>query len=270
MSPPTLTKSQIDRLGDRLRCNGALAEAELRQLDSYRRSFRKGYDFVVAALRDDLGLEPTGRPAKSTASIRDKLRRETLRLSQMQDIAGCRIVVESMRNQESALKALRRRFAKLVFVDRRQNPSYGYRAVHAIVRYDGKVIEIQIRTQLQHGWAELSEKLADVEDPSIKYGGGTASLRKLLDQSSGLVGEVEEMETVVEDAKRKRKRMGLQLQRIVQQADANEEIKAMLPSVIEARNQALKAARRLVAQHKALKVGLRETLSEVISKLSEA
>jgi len=37
---------------------------------------------------------------------------------------------------------------------------------------DDKPVEIQVRTSLQHWWAELSEKFADLIDPAIKYGGG--------------------------------------------------------------------------------------------------
>ena len=57
-------------------------------------------------------------------------------------------------------------------VDRRRRPSHGYRAVHVIVSQAVKLIEVQIRTSLQHTWAELSEKLADEFGHEIKYGGG--------------------------------------------------------------------------------------------------
>jgi (p)ppGpp synthase/HD superfamily hydrolase len=86
------SKSKIDQLGDRLR-KGAIDEDDLRLLDAYRRSFAESYEFVVDKIRQDLRLVPTGRPAKSTSSIIDKLDRESIRLSQIQDIAGCRIVV---------------------------------------------------------------------------------------------------------------------------------------------------------------------------------
>ena len=85
-----LSKTQIDRLGDRLR-EGRLEDADLRALDAYRRAFSEAYESVIQVIREEVGLEPTGRPAKSTKSIIDKLRRESLRLSQMQDIAGCRV-----------------------------------------------------------------------------------------------------------------------------------------------------------------------------------
>src|SRR5580765_6378681 len=94
-----VSKTQIDRLGDRLR-KGNISEPDLRLLDEYRRSFSGAYEFVVVRVRSELGLEPTGRPAKSTTSIAEKLQRESIRLTQIQDIAGCRLVVPDVREQE--------------------------------------------------------------------------------------------------------------------------------------------------------------------------
>ena len=166
-----LSKTQVDKLGDRLR-KGDITEADLRLLDDYRRSFSEAYEFVVRAIRDELGLEPTGRPAKSTTSIIEKLLRESIRLSQIQDIAGCRLVVSGIEEQNGTVTLLQKLFRGVTVVDRRKNPSHGYRAVHLIVRHEGKLVEIQVRTSLQHLWAELCEKEADVFDPLIKYGGG--------------------------------------------------------------------------------------------------
>lgn len=73
------TKTQIDRLGDRLR-KGNINEDELRMLDLYRRSFTEAYDAVIGTIRKELSLEPTGRSAKSTTSISEKLRRESIRV----------------------------------------------------------------------------------------------------------------------------------------------------------------------------------------------
>ena len=165
-----LTKGQVDRLGDRLR-KGDIGDDDLRLLDNYRRSFSEAYEIVVGQIRDQLGLEPTGRQEKTTPSIKAKLRRQSIRLSQMQDIAGCRIVVTDLLTQDEAVGRLNTSFDNVEIDDRREKPSHGYRAVHVIVEISGKLIEIQVRTALQHLWAEVSEKLADV-DPSIKYGVG--------------------------------------------------------------------------------------------------
>lgn len=179
-----LTKTQVDRLGDRLR-KGSPGESDLRLLDQYRRTYGEAYKYVVRTIREQLGLAPTGRPAKSTSSLIEKLQRESIRLSQVQDIAGCRIVVSVVAEQEKVLSSLRNIFPKITVVDRRVKPSYGYRAVHVIVEISEKLIEIQVRSFLQHLWAEFSEKLSDVADPAIKYGGGAETFRKpLLDYSS--------------------------------------------------------------------------------------
>jgi putative GTP pyrophosphokinase len=186
-----ISKTQIDRLGDRLK-KGNITEDDLRLLDHYRNSFTESYEIVVGAIRQKLGLEPTGRPAKSTTSISEKLRRESIRLTQIQDIAGCRLIVSDIEKQEAVVKSLSEIFEAVRIEDRRQRPSNNYRAVHVIVNSRGRQIEIQVRTTLQQLWAELSEKFSDIEDPAIKYGGGSADTQGLLAAAS-LVVSLEEL-----------------------------------------------------------------------------
>lgn len=188
-----ISKSQIDRLGDRLK-KGSISDDDLRLLDKYRRSFSVAYDTVVGIIRNELALEPTGRPAKSTTSISDKLRRESIRLTQIQDIAGCRLIVDNISNQEEVVNSLKTIFENVSVIDRRSQPSHGYRAVHVVVVSNGKSIEIQIRTSLQHLWAELSEKFSDIVNPAIKYGGGDADTQAFLLKASHLVSQHELLE----------------------------------------------------------------------------
>lgn len=189
-----VSKAQVDRLGERLR-KGTISDDDLRLLDQYRRSLSEAYEFVVRAIRNELGLEPTGRPAKSTTSIADKLRRESIRLTQIQDIAGCRLIVPDIANQEAVVESLKSIFEHVTIIDRREQPSHGYRAVHVVVKHGGKLIEIQVRTALQHLWAELSEKLSDVENPAIKYGGGDADTQEALTVGSLAIANEELFES---------------------------------------------------------------------------
>jgi putative GTP pyrophosphokinase len=189
-----ISKTKIDRLGDRLR-KGNITDEDLRLLDEYRRSFNAAYEFVIGSIRQQLALEPTGRPAKSTTSISEKLRRESIRLTQIQDIAGCRLVVPEIADQERVKTSLNKIFSGCVVIDRREKPSHGYRAVHVIATIKEKSVEIQLRTALQQAWAELSEKLADLIDPAIKYGGGDEDNRELLREASITIAKEEALES---------------------------------------------------------------------------
>lgn len=185
-----LSKSQIDRLGDRLR-KGNISADDLQLLDRYRRSFGAAYENVVGQIRDRLELEPTGRPAKSTTSIIDKLQRESIRLTQMQDIGGCRLTVPDLEAQDEVIPRFQESFANTTVIDRRHSPSHGYRAVHVVINEAGKLIEVQVRTLLQHLWAESSEKASDLVDKEIKYGLGPSEIAKPLSQLSHKIRMIE-------------------------------------------------------------------------------
>jgi len=130
------------------------------------------------------------------------MKRETIRLTQVQDIAGCRIVVADLEAQERVVAALRKTFPKVRIFDRRARPTHGYRAVHVVVELLDRTVEIQVRTKLQDTWAEFSEKLSDLIDPSIKYGGGPAHLKHRLLESSLVLGSVETAEKLFAEASR--------------------------------------------------------------------
>ena len=101
-----------------------------------------------------------------------------MRLTQVQDIAGCRVIVSDILEQDRVVGSLLfGAFNDARIVDRREEPSYGYRAVHIVVEMFGKVVEIQVRTTFQHMWAEISEKYADLYGSDVKYGGGTEDIR---------------------------------------------------------------------------------------------
>ncbi len=110
------------------------------------------------------------------------------------------MVVANVLEQDRFVASLMTDFSVASVTDRRDKPSYGYRAIHLIPTISGKPVEIQVRTALQHLWAELSEKSSDVLDPAIKYGGGPEKWLSFLQRSSKSVASYEKFETMVSKA----------------------------------------------------------------------
>lgn len=163
-----LSNSQIDKIGAKLRTGDVDADY-LRKLEDFRDMYVRAYRHVEDMLENKMGVPITGRPSKSTVAIIEKLKRETIRLNQIQDIAGCRVLVGGLFEQDNLVEALLILFTNVEVDDKRRTPTNGYRAVHVIVWHNGRPVEIQVRTGLQHAWAEISEKIADDHGHEIKY-----------------------------------------------------------------------------------------------------
>jgi len=90
----------------------------------------------------------------------------------MEDIAGLRLPpCADWHSQDELAQLIEARFPDAFRRDRRKTPSAGYRAVHLIVRgTNGCAVEIQIRTHLQHAWAEIFEKFTDLIGREYRYG----------------------------------------------------------------------------------------------------
>lgn len=112
----------------------------------------------------------TSERIKRLVSIEQKLLRfPTHRLSQMQDIGGCRAVVRTNAMVGELTRAFQKSDLKhkLVGTDNyiEKPKQSGYRGVHLVYRYNsdkkttynGLNIEIQLRSQLQHAWATAVE-----------------------------------------------------------------------------------------------------------------
>lgn len=165
-----MTKSQINKLGEKLRMALELDADILSRLQQ----FRAAYDEPMVraqSLLGGIGLEATSR-LKTTNTIIEKLRRERTRLAEMQDIAGLRVVLKGdLTAQDDVVRRILEVFPLTKVIDRRKTPSHGYRAVHVIATPDLLPVEIQVRTQLQDLWAQAMERLADEVGREIRYGG---------------------------------------------------------------------------------------------------
>jgi len=188
-----LSNTQITQLGDRLR-SGRISEADLGKLDEFRQTFNdideQIYPMIHGALSTRSDCTLTKRKRKTQQSIVDKLRRQpNLRLPQMQDIAGCRIVAQGGSLAAQQINDLLGHVlaSQPWQVESKNRQADGYRAIHIVVKAGKKFYEIQLRTYAQDIWANLVESLCD-ENNTLKYGGTEkeqslmATLKRLADQ----------------------------------------------------------------------------------------
>lgn len=109
----------------------------------------------------------------------------TMRLSAMQDIGGCRAVLTSIDEIRRVERRLRRNRPPVGYDDYITTPkSSGYRGVHVIVEYDGRLIEIQLRTTVMHEWAITVERLSGRIGSDLKSGRGPAEVLDLMEAIS--------------------------------------------------------------------------------------
>jgi ppGpp synthetase/RelA/SpoT-type nucleotidyltranferase len=126
------------------------------------------------------------RRLKRLSSIEAKLIRfPNMKLSQMQDIGGCRAVVASVRKVRALVKQFKESSKKHELVhedDYIKNPQVsGYRGIHLVYRYNsdkktkiynGRKAEVQLRSTLQHIWATAVEVYGMITNQMLKSSRG--------------------------------------------------------------------------------------------------
>lgn len=120
-------------------------------------------------------------------SIRRKLSNKSLSLYTIQDIAGCRVILDGMPQVIELLNVYRSTSAKHLLSredDYISNPKLdGYRSHHLIFKFCGlgedaafnrQKVEVQIRTKIQHAWATAVESVGLFRNENLKAGKGDA------------------------------------------------------------------------------------------------
>jgi ppGpp synthetase/RelA/SpoT-type nucleotidyltranferase len=188
---PEFSKSEINKAGKTLSniANYTLNQATqaLEVLANWRACHGYPMNTFNATLRR-VKLPKIGEPnalvaqrLKRMPTIIDKLHRyPSMNLTQMQDIGGLRAVVPNIRSVEKLVKSYES--SKFDHILEKKNDYIsspkpdGYRSVHLVYRYrnpqntlyNGLLIELQIRTKLQHIWATAVETMGTFLGQALK------------------------------------------------------------------------------------------------------
>src|SRR3989344_112304 len=174
---PTESKSQIKKAGRLMFDTSKSMQSRRDALDLVDR-FRAAHGYPINTFQSTLHKRLKDFPdsfmaqrLKRMPSIIRKLEKEkTMQITTMQDIGGLRAVVETVKDvyrlERKYSTAKRFPHIQKNAVDYIAKPrDSGYRGLHLIYeyrnkqhpRYNGLLLEIQIRTKLQHSWATAVE-----------------------------------------------------------------------------------------------------------------
>ncbi len=212
-----LSKSEVNRAGQALRrwfrsemTDRAKAEEAVAIVLRYRAAH--SYPLVKAnmGLRSMVKSEgcrvEVSQRLKRISTIFDKLRREPkMALARMQDIGGCRAVLDSIDEVRRVEQRLKRNREPIGYNDYIGRPrASGYRGVHVIVAYAGRdgedrAIEIQLRTRTMNEWAFTVERLSGRLREDLKSGRGPAQVLDWLSVISEAMAIEEDGEIVQPD-----------------------------------------------------------------------
>lgn len=244
-SVPEHSKSEVDRAGKVLATNNVTQEQRdhaLAVINNWRASHSFPLNTFQVSLRtkskriDEHSL--VAQRIKRMSSIELKLERfPTMKVSQMQDIGGCRAVLKNISQvrelqnsyRESAMKHKALRTDDYISLPK---PS-GYRGIHLIYRYysdrsesyNGLLLEIQLRSTLQHAWATAVETVGTFLKQSLKSSQGHDEwLRFFVVMSSALA--IREKSITVPGTSTDRKEIKAELKKLARSLDVRRRLQA--------------------------------------------
>ena len=200
IDPKKYSKSKTDEAGIILRDNLSSKKDKniaLEILNNWRASHNYPMQVFMNRLKRVSGKVDKkallAQRLKRVPSIIKKLNRvyisdkATMRLTQMQDIAGCRVILSNVKlvrqlyheyYQKGNTK--HKKFNEIDYISKPKDD--GYRSIHLIYKYNsdkenrkiynGLLVEVQIRSKLQHIWATAVETVGFFSHQAIKSNEG--------------------------------------------------------------------------------------------------
>lgn len=216
---PEHSRGQVNKAGGILRAYAQSTEpVPIEQLDEWNWAYevlanwRACHNYPIntfqATLRSRLKAidkEATvAQRLKRFPSIVLKLQRfEGMQLARMQDIGGIRAILGSMRKVRRLERVYRARKLQHELISSKdyiaEPKTDGYRGIHLIYRYrnpkvasyDGLLLELQLRTRLQHAWATAVETMGTFLGQALKSGQGDGQWRSFFEVAGSAIAHLE-------------------------------------------------------------------------------
>ena len=205
---PKYSKKQIDRAG-RMIINPSSTIQEqheaLKILNNWRSSHAYPLQVIANNLRSKNPNAIVVQRLKRLDSITGKLNRfPNMSLYRMQDLGGCRVIVDSVDEVYDSLN--RYKNSRIRHILKRENDyitnpkNSGYRSYHMVYQYhsDKKetynkniLIEIQFRTRLQHIWATALETMGIYTKTALKASIGDKDILRFFVLASSVFSKME-------------------------------------------------------------------------------
>ena len=202
-----ISKSQIDKAGKILSDSDREYDEITLELDYIFEQYRKEhlepltrFTLEIQQWMQSYGIQYyIAQRLKRRPQILRKLRRLSVRLTQLQDIGGCRIIVEKNADVDNIIKFIKNKIEKSEFANIIRETDYrelgrddtGYRAYHIILSVSDYKIELQIRSRIQHYWSESIERTSVIYGYRIKEKEGDQRVIEYFKFFSNALNEIE-------------------------------------------------------------------------------
>ena len=209
---PQYSKSQINKAG-KIISNSAAATKEHEEAMSILNNWRASHAYPLQVICSNLRRTNSNaivvQRLKRLDSIVGKIRRfPEMQLYKMQDLGGCRVIVNTVEQVYQAIDKYKRSKIRHILkreYDYIQEPKQsGYRSYHMVYQFhsdkketynQNMLIEIQFRTKLQHIWATAVEMMSIYTKSNLKSSQGNKDILQFFTLVSSVFAIKENMPT---------------------------------------------------------------------------
>lgn len=211
---PRYSKREVARAGEQVR-DGVGDARDIAIIENWRASHNHVLNSWQATLRNRCKGKDIvfAQRLKRRSTIFDKLLRQpTMRLSRMQDIAGCRLIFRSIEELHEYRRGIHTARMKHIRKKADIDPypydyisspaDSGYRGIHDVYEYvarkgrsnewDGHLVEVQYRTIYQHAWATAVEVAGSLTGNHSKFDRGDESHKEFFRLASEVISRTTE------------------------------------------------------------------------------